>query len=942
MQWTGPVDLARRSRRRLGDDFGVMAVAGARRPAASRRCRSAPTGRASAPRARTSTPRRGFVKWLWIDQTANQLDFAQSYGFHIPARQSLAAKADKLKSGAGRRGGQARHRERPRADPMLWTPKCATAFGDATEPHRQGGRRPGTAEIAKVEDRGRRRAEAGPRLTRGRPGGIDRGRAGTAGRRPATARGRRSARCAGARTATCGSGSSSARSSSGCWSSSTSRSSGASASASSRPATPSPRRSSSGSATTSTCCATRRSARSLLTFLVFAVFIVPTTFALSLGAGAAGPSRPVVMQPFFRSVFFLPTACSYVVAVADLEDVDLQRRPVRVWPTRCSAGSAIDSIAVAGLGRPAVVLARHRHRAAVAAGRLLHDPVPRRPAADHARRSTRRPRSTAPRRLEGVPLHHLAAAAGDVDRGAAAPAHQRVPGVRRVLQPALSTFGTYPPYARPPLVYLYYTALGSRSGLRPRQRRAPSSSRWSSPSSRWRRAACSGSATGATDGDRAQRRPVARAVGSGARYVACVARAPCSSSSRSTCCVRNGFCAEADITSPDWTLFPSRLQWGNITELFDNPAVPMARSLLNSRAHRGDPDGRSCSSARLAGYGLARIPYRWSNVVFYAITATLLIPAAVTFVPSFVLVSTLGWVSHAARPDRPGPVPGVRDVPLPAVLPRLPQELEEAARIDGLGYWGTFWRIVVPNSLGFVAAIGTITFIGSVERLPLAAGHRPGPGVVDRADRPVDLPHRADQSTCRAVHGRRRRDRAAAADVPLPPALDRRRASSAPASTSRRACLNSWHPWRGMGPLGCRQSSGKTTAGRRKDRLGTAYDPWPPPKGGRPSFDVVLARRHRLPRHHLHRPAGCPPAAPRCGPRAWARARAGSPTWPSRPAGSACAPRWRRRSATTTTATSAGAPSRSRSASTCPAPGGSTTGTRRSPCRWPSTATAAW
>ena len=41
---------------------------------------------------------------------------------------------------------------------------------------------------------------------------------------------------------------------------------------------------------------------------------MPTTFALSLGAGAAGQPRPLVAQAFFRSVFFLPTACSYVVA----------------------------------------------------------------------------------------------------------------------------------------------------------------------------------------------------------------------------------------------------------------------------------------------------------------------------------------------------------------------------------------------------------------------------------------------------------------------------------------------------------------------------------------------------------------------------------------------------------------------------------------------------
>ena len=64
------------------------------------------------------------------------------YGFHIPARKSVAAKADKLKKPARRRRGQAGQRERPRADPLLWTPKCATAFSDGADPHRQGRRRP--------------------------------------------------------------------------------------------------------------------------------------------------------------------------------------------------------------------------------------------------------------------------------------------------------------------------------------------------------------------------------------------------------------------------------------------------------------------------------------------------------------------------------------------------------------------------------------------------------------------------------------------------------------------------------------------------------------------------------------------------------------------------------------------------------------------------------
>ncbi len=177
--------------------------------------------------------------------------------------------------------------------------------------------------------------------------------------------------------------------------------------------------------------------------------------------------------------------------------------------------------------------------------------------------------------------------------------------------------------------------------------------------------------------------------------------------------LRNGLSTETDITSPDWKLFPTALQWGNISELFSDPSVPMARSLLNSAVIAVTQTVLVLVVSAMAGYGLARIPYRWSNVVLYSVVATLLIPAAVTFVPSFVLVSTLGWVSTLRGLIIPGLFQAFATFLFRQYFLGFPREVEDAARIDGLGYFGTFWRVVMPNSLGFVAAIGTITFIGS-------------------------------------------------------------------------------------------------------------------------------------------------------------------------------------------------------------------------------------
>nr|WP_055557072.1 carbohydrate ABC transporter permease [Streptomyces sp. NBRC 110028] len=175
--------------------------------------------------------------------------------------------------------------------------------------------------------------------------------------------------------------------------------------------------------------------------------------------------------------------------------------------------------------------------------------------------------------------------------------------------------------------------------------------------------------------------------------------------------VRNALSTDPDITGEDWAFFPTDLQWGNVKELFDDPSVPFARALWNSTVVAVLHTLGTLLVCSLAGYGLARIPYKHANKVLYTVLFTLMVPAAVTFVPSYVLVSSLGWVSSLRGLVIPGLFSGFTAFLFRQYFLGFPKELEEAARVDGLGYWGAYWRIVVPNSLNFFAAISVITFI---------------------------------------------------------------------------------------------------------------------------------------------------------------------------------------------------------------------------------------
>jgi multiple sugar transport system permease protein len=189
--------------------------------------------------------------------------------------------------------------------------------------------------------------------------------------------------------------------------------------------------------------------------------------------------------------------------------------------------------------------------------------------------------------------------------------------------------------------------------------------------------------------------------------------------------VRNGLMSQPQITAPDWLWLPTSLHFENLDKLFNDPLASMATGLRNSLLIAVTQVIGQMLFASMAGYGLARIPYRYSNIVFYIFLVTLMIPGAVTFVPKYVVVSYLGLVNTLQGIILPDLFNVFAVFLFRQFYLNFPRELEEAGRVDGLNYWGIYWRLLMPNSRVILVSLGVLTFINSWNAFlwPLVIGH---------------------------------------------------------------------------------------------------------------------------------------------------------------------------------------------------------------------------
>ena len=159
----------------------------------------------------------------------------------------------------------------------------------------------------------------------------------------------------------------------------------------------------------------------------------------------------------------------------------------------------------------------------------------------------------------------------------------------------------------------------------------------------------------------------------------------------------------------DWV--PTSFVWENYVQAWK--VVPFARFYLNSIFVVLVTTLGQVATSALCAYAFARLKFPGRDKLFFAYLATMMIPGAVTMIPVFILLQYFGWIDTYKAVILPGMFTAYGTFMLRQFFLTLPKDLEDAAKIDGCGYFGIFWKIVLPLSKPALATLTTFTFMGS-------------------------------------------------------------------------------------------------------------------------------------------------------------------------------------------------------------------------------------
>ncbi|MFD1412865.1 carbohydrate ABC transporter permease [Oceanobacillus jeddahense] len=114
----------------------------------------------------------------------------------------------------------------------------------------------------------------------------------------------------------------------------------------------------------------------------------------------------------------------------------------------------------------------------------------------------------------------------------------------------------------------------------------------------------------------------------------------------------------------------------------------------------------------MAGYALARIPFKGRKLVFNLMLMLIMIPSQVTMIPLYIVISDLGLVNSHWSIIFTTMINIAYIFMMRQFFMNFPRDIEEAATMDGLTKMGTFFKIVLPNAKGAIATQAVFVFMG--------------------------------------------------------------------------------------------------------------------------------------------------------------------------------------------------------------------------------------
>lgn len=168
--------------------------------------------------------------------------------------------------------------------------------------------------------------------------------------------------------------------------------------------------------------------------------------------------------------------------------------------------------------------------------------------------------------------------------------------------------------------------------------------------------------------------------------------------------------SNADMARPMPSLLPGPRLAANLQAVLDEADI--GKALLNSLIVSSAITVGTVLCSTLAGFAFAKLRFRGRGALLGAVVASMMIPPQLGVIPLFMLIVKLHWVNELQAVVLPGLVSAFGVFFMRQFLAQsLPDELIEAARVDGASYGRVFWSIVVPVARPAMAVLGLLTFM---------------------------------------------------------------------------------------------------------------------------------------------------------------------------------------------------------------------------------------